>query len=137
MFHRYPAYSPRAIRGPIVGVWPDGRIVRVASEAEIGDRYVEGKLSPEQLDRLLQFIAANRRLLELNGGYVIVDAASENLGIRLKDHCVRYGETVGDLPQIRHNEEMAKLRRYLMSIEIAEPRPCEAPWRVPPDDWYK
>ncbi|UCG16140.1 MAG: hypothetical protein JSV19_12680 [Phycisphaerales bacterium] len=137
MFHRYPAYSPELICGPIVGVWSDGRIVRVESEGTIGKSYVEGKLTAEQLQQLLGFIATQERLLELEGGYLIVDAASERLGIRLKDHCVLYEETVGDFAQFQHNADMAQLRQHLMSIEIAAPRPCDPPWRVPPDNWYE
>lgn len=140
MFHRYPFYPPPGVEppcGPIVGVWPDGRIVRVASEETIGESYVEGKLTAEQLQQLLRFIATHERLLKLEGGDVIEDAASEDLGIRLKKHRVSYGETVGHHAQVQHNADMAQLRQYLMSIEITDPRPCGAPWTVPPDDWYE
>jgi hypothetical protein len=139
-FHRYPAYpgpSQELICGHIVGVWADGRIVRVASEDTIGKSYVEGKLTAEQLQQLLRFLTAHPQVLQLKGGEVIVDAASESLGIRSRSHRVLYAETVGDFPQIQHNQDMAKLRRYLMSIPIAEPRPCEPPWTFTPHDWYE
>ncbi len=140
MFHRYPFYPPPGIEppcGPVVGVWPDGRIVRVASEETIGESYVEGKLTAEQLQQLLKFIATHERLLKLEEGGVIEDAASERLGIRLKNHCISYEETTGEYAQLQHNPDMAQLRQYLMSIGITEPRPCGAPWTVPPDDWYE
>ena len=130
MFHRYPNYpvpNQESICGPIVAVWPDGRIVRVASEDVIGKAYVEGTLASAQLRELLRFIETNEGLLDLDGGEVIVDAAWERLGIRLKGHRLEYGETVGDYASLRHNPEMAALRQHLMSLVIREPRPAESP----------
>jgi len=138
MFHRYPSNSPELMCGPIVGVWADGRIVRVAWEDTVGKNYVAGKLTAEQLQQLLHFLAANPQILQLKGGEVIVCAASEILGIRLKHHRVLYGETAGGLsPLVQHNQDMAKLRQYLMSIVIAEPHPCEPPWTGLTRHWYE
>lgn len=140
MFHRYPGYplpNRASICGPVVAVWPDRRIVRVASEEAIGKDYVEGTLTSVQLEGLLRFMETNDGLLNLHDGYIIVDAASERLGIRLKRGCIEYGETVGDFAQIRHNPDMAALRQYLMSIEIPQPQVTKPPWEVPPPDWYR
>lgn len=140
MFHRYPGYplpNRASICGPVVAVWPDRRIVRVASEEAIGKDYVEGTLTSVQLEGLLRFMETNDGLLNLHDGYIIVDAASETLGIRLKDGCIMYGETVGDFAQIRHNPDMAALRQYLMSLEIPQPQATQSPWSFPPPDWYR
>ena len=135
MFHRDGGNNFRSLSGPIVGVWADGRIVRVEPEGTIGTSYLEGKLTEGQLERLLRFVASNKGLLELEGGHIILDSAFERLLIRLKDHRIIYGEAVRGW--FRHNRDMANLRKYLMSIEIAEPRPSEPPWTYPPHDWYE
>jgi hypothetical protein len=140
MFHRYPNYPPpgqELIAGPIVALWSDGRIARVASENEIGKQYLEGRLSPEQLKDVLAYIQARSALLRLSHGEVVQDAASEYLGIRLEGVRVLYGETVGDLEGILHNPDVAALRAYLLSLPMTNPHPAEAPWKVLPEDWYR
>ena len=140
MFHRYAAYpgpNQKLICGPIVGVWQNRHIVRVVSEDKIGEEYIEGTLSPAQLDDLLRSLAGKQRLLLLKEGYTIRDTASEQLGIRLKRQHVNIAETIGDWEQFEHNADMAALRKYLMSLEIAEPHPAAAPWKTPPEDWYE
>ena len=135
MFYRHPGNSRQPIAGPIVGVWADGRIVRVESEGTIGTSYLEGKLTEGQLEQLVRFVASNKGLRELEGGHTIPHCAYERLLIRLKDHRIIYFETVQTVRGwFRHNKDMANLRQYLMSIEIAEPRPSERP---SPHDWYE
>lgn len=136
LFHRYPAYSRKPVWGPIVGVWADGHIVRIKSEDAIGQQYIGGMLSDAQQDDLLRFISSHPGLLDPDGGHVIVDAASEQLMFRLKGRRVTYGETVGHHNQFTPNKDMAALRSYLMAIEIAEAKPCDAPWKVPPSNLF-
>ncbi|HVP13846.1 MAG TPA: hypothetical protein VMV94_21915, partial [Phycisphaerae bacterium] len=84
-----------------------------------------------------RFIRTNPGVLRLKGGEVVIDAASEEMGICFKGFRTSYGETVGDLPQIRHSPDMAALRKYLMAMTIADPRPTEEPWVAPAEGWYK
>lgn len=140
MFHRYPALpvpSGRMTCGPIVGVWLDGRIVRVRSEDTIGQAYTEGQLNAEQIQQILAHIKSNKGLLSLEDQGLIIHAASESMMIRLRGQRVTYGETVGHAPQIRHSPNVAKLREHLMSIDMSNARPCEAPWDVPPRHWIE
>ena len=139
MIHRYPAYSfTELVCGPIVAVWPNGRIVRVVSEKEIGKAYVEGVLTSGQLESVLKFIEANDGLLGLDDHPIVMHAAWEQTGIRLKGYLIEYGETaVGEWGRAEHDADVAALRSYLMSLVIRESRFVQSPWTSPPRDWYR
>jgi hypothetical protein len=134
--HRYSGYDADG-SGPVVGIWPDGRIVRVVREDQIGSAYVEGKLTPAELDGVQSFVAQRRGLLRLVQGPLAVDVPSERLGIRLRDRRVHYDENLGDLMQVHHDPDVAALRKHLMSLEVAEARPAATPWVVPGRDWLR
>jgi hypothetical protein len=139
MFHRYPSYpgpEQEPVAGPVVALWSDGRMVRVAAENAIGKQYLQGRLAPERLTEALACVQAHPALLRLTSGDVVQDAASESLGIRLAGVCVLYAETVGDFGDIRHNADVAALRKYLMSLPMEDSHPTSRPWVSPPDDWY-
>ncbi len=134
--HRDSGYDAEG-SGPVVGIWPDGRIVRAVCEDRIGEAYVEGKLTPAQLDGVQSCVAERRGLLRLAQRPLVVDVPSECLGIRLRDRRVHYDENLGDLMQVHHDPDVAALRKHLMSLEITDARPAATPWVVPGRDWLR
>lgn len=137
MFQRYGGMNDDFVYGPIVAVWPNGRIVRITSEDAIGKRYVEGILTPSEVEGLLRYITTNERILKLDGGYIMPDSDFERVFIRLKDRRITYGESLPAYPDVRRTAEFTALRRHLMSLELPNARPVAPPWKVPPRDWYE
>jgi hypothetical protein len=132
-YPRCPIEGEEIVAGPIAAVWSDGRLIRIASEEQIGRAYVAGKLQDDQMQRLKRLIERSRALTEGNGGVAAVDAAAELLCVWHDGKVARYAESVFGAK----NPMMAQVRQYLVSTELRDEKPTPPPWRVPPEEWCK
>ena len=65
-YHSPTSTCSRSIRFPVRMssaalrfVWRDGKVVRARTAAEVGKAYIEGRLTPEQLEELVSSIEQN------------------------------------------------------------------------------
>ena len=114
-------------------MWSDRRIIRVQSEEALGEGYEEGKLTERQFQRLIRMIEGSRSLMRGNGGLAPVDADAELYCLRTSTRVVRLGETV---PRERPTD-LAKLKAFLLGMDLHEVKGVGPPWVAPAQGWYK
>lgn len=132
--HRYPAYSPEPVSGLLVAVWKDGWVVRVSAEDEVGESYVEGRITPEQIASVVDMLEETELMREQDD-MLIVDAGSVHVYVRLPDRIVERAESV---PHKRASP-IAQLRSFLLSASLRETKPITGRWQVLdlPKEWFK
>lgn len=117
-------------RGILVAVWPDGKIVRAESEEKIGQSYVMGSLTQDQLEDLRQQID-HRDVLSLES-HVVPCGGGESLCVRTSKgvESVAFG---GQQPG-----SFKTVKRFLLDLKITDPVAVPADqYRTYPHDWYK
>jgi hypothetical protein len=118
--------------GLIGAVWNDGTVVRAHSESEIGKAYLKGKLTPEQVIALRQFVVE----VPLHGTSkpVVVDAAAEHLGLRLKHGVKSWAHS----PPHTADPRITAIKERLLSLDLTESTEVMAkPYTSWPGDWFK
>ncbi len=135
--YQTPAFTgpntPR-VSGVLAAVWDDGTIVRSASEAAVGKEYIRGRLTPDQIGALRQFVTDSGLHLQKPGGNVAVDAASVDLTLRI------YGaaRTWAHSPPHTLNPKIEAIQDYVFAIKVTAPESVDAaPYSGYPHAWYK
>ncbi|MEK6644548.1 MAG: hypothetical protein AABZ08_11630 [Planctomycetota bacterium] len=128
-----PGLSEDLKRGLIAAVWNDGQIIRTRSDADIGKKYVKGKLSTADVARIKQLIL--QRLPESpKVNWIVVDAAADHLAIRFTSGVWSNSHS----PPHTNDPEIAQMRNELMNAAIENPSEIDgAAYKDWPSDWDK
>ena len=130
-----PGYTtPPRILGVIVAIYPDGRIIRVVSESTVGQSYIRGRLSPEQVAKARRILHDSGLLSTGGRDTKMADAPTEQVG-------VRYGKLVGwwaHNPGFEKtkwssatNPSITRLKKELLALPVEDPKP------EPPKEWSR
>ncbi len=126
--HITPANSRRAVSGLILAIYPDGRIIRVTSESTIGESYIRGRLSTENLAQARRMLHDSGLLSTKPGGVVVVDGGAEHVGIRYEKHVTSWAHTPGyDYGPV--GSRITQLKKNLLALPLEDPKP------EPPQEW--
>ncbi len=119
--------------GLIAAVWNDGQIIRTRSDADIGEKYIKGKLSTADVARIKQLIMqCSPENPKVNG--LVVDAAADHLAIRFMSGVWSKGHS----SRHTNDPEITRIRNELMNVAIENPSEIDgAPYKAWPGDWYK
>jgi len=121
----------------VAAVWEDGRVVRAASDRNIGVLYVGDTLSADRvrdLHLLVQKHLSERSVRDKE--LLILDAAWERLWVRTSNG--QLIDTSQSLP-VKANSAIAKVEEFLFSIDLHKPVVIKEEWKrlPPPNDWLQ
>jgi len=130
----YPALNQKPPCGLVIAIWQDGKIVRAKSAAKVGRPHLEGKLTTEQLRRLLVIIEQSGALSCRAKQYVIIDGSNEELTLRLSNGLVTWAASP-DLASC-NQQGIKDLREYLLKLKAAHEIATEWPKEYP-TEWSR
>jgi hypothetical protein len=134
---RYPGMpvgDELGIAGLEVAVWRNGRIIRTASEKEIGHRYHKGSVSSDDVDELVAYLEVNGESLDKWSGRdrVPFEAPSSRLCVRFQQGTVtRFWWSPPE-----KDDPLEQLVRRLREYAIEEAVILEEDVQIP-EDWFE
>jgi hypothetical protein len=137
----YPAPNRRLVSGVIIAIYPDGRIIRAASESTIGESYIRGHLSPENLAQARRILHDSGLLSTKPGGSLVVDAAAEHVGIRYGARVTSWAHSPGfenSNNSDSTNPRITRLKNHLLALPLEDARPDPSQeWSRYPTEFYE
>jgi|GEM_PF-4188425 len=130
MYPKYPLPGEDVVGGLKVAVWQDGTVVRARSTAEVGKAYIQGRLKPEQLDKVVRSIERAGILATRPDESSPMHAASDVLKIRTRGGPVAWSHSV----PAKENAQVKQIEEMLATIDISDIRPVTWESRYP-SEW--
>ena len=125
--------------GVLLAIWPDGKIVRAIMRDQWGKAYVAGVLPANQLAEVAQIINQSKILGSKRVTSLIVDAASEELGVRIGSKAEMWYQNPGALGTNNSDSadpRISALVEQLMAMPTADLHlePADR-WKTYPEEW--
>ena len=125
--------------GVLLAIWPDGKIVRAIMRDQWGKAYVAGVLPANQLAEVAQIINQSKILGSKRVTSLIVDAASEELGLRIGSKAEMWYQNPGALGTNNSDSadpRISALVEQLMAMPTADLHlePADR-WKTYPEEW--
>jgi hypothetical protein len=127
--------------GVIVAIYPDGRIIRTTSEATVGESYIRGRLSTEDLAKARRILHDSGLLSTRPGGSTVLHVEAEFVGVRYGERVTSWAHSPGfenTNNGSATNPRITKLKKELLALPVQEPQPEPvAEWHRYPTEFYE
>jgi hypothetical protein len=120
--------------GVVIAIYPDGRIIRATSQSAVGQSYLRGHLSPDDLARARRILKDSGLLSSKPGGFLVMHAASDHVGVRYGNRVTSWAHTPG-LENTNNssatNPRITRLKQELLALPVQDAKP------EPPEEWAR
>ncbi|UCG33158.1 MAG: hypothetical protein JSU68_00720 [Phycisphaerales bacterium] len=134
--YRYPGYpvpGKELDNGLVFAVWPSGRVVRVSGPETVGQSYVEGRVSAEELRSTIDAVRDLQRLYPTaEHDRLVVDAPSVYVYMRLGRRLRVRAESVGPFGP---KGFVSRVTKVVMDLPLDDEHEIGGGWRQIPPTW--
>jgi hypothetical protein len=127
--------------GLVMAIYPDGRVIRATSESTVGESYIRGRLSPQDVAQARRILHDSGLLSTKPGGWVVLHSDVECVGVRYGERITSWAHSPGfenTNDSSNTNPRINQLKKELLALPVQEPKPEPSQeWNRYPTEFYE